>query len=72
MQGESENTISVRRPQPHTTNPWNEEEDEIVEDKMKEHIRPAFLLFKPATPTPSNKRLFSSFHRDTERQNTVY
>ena len=33
-QGESENTLSVQRPQPHTTNPWKEEEkeDKIVGD----------------------------------------
>ena len=29
--GESENTLSVQRPQPHTTNLWNQEEEE--EDK---------------------------------------
>ena len=28
----SENTLSVQRPQPHTTNKWKEEEDKIVGD----------------------------------------
>ena len=28
--GESENTPSVPRPRPHTTNPWKEEQDKIV------------------------------------------
>ena len=32
-QGESANTLSVRRPQPHTTNPWKEEKDKIVGEK---------------------------------------
>ena len=27
--GESENTQSIKRPQPHTTNPWKEEKDKI-------------------------------------------
>ena len=35
MPGESENTLSVRRPQLHTTNPWKEEKDKIVGDKKK-------------------------------------
>ena len=39
--GESENTLSVQRPQPHTTNPWKEEEEyKIVETKKKEQIMP--------------------------------
>ena len=32
---ESENTLSVQRPKPHTTNPWKEEEDKIVGDKKE-------------------------------------
>ena len=31
--GESEDTLSVQRPQPHTTNPWKEEKDKTVGDK---------------------------------------
>ena len=38
MLGESENTLSVQRPQPHTTNPWKEEKDKTVGDKKKEQI----------------------------------
>ena len=33
--GESENTLSVRRPQPHTTNPLKEGKDKIVGDKKE-------------------------------------
>ena len=33
--GESENTLSVGRPQPHTTNPLKEEKDKIVWDKKE-------------------------------------
>ena len=29
-------TLSVQRPQPHTTNPWKEEKDKTVGDKKKE------------------------------------
>ena len=29
-----------RRPQPHTTNPWEEEKYKIVGDQNKEQIRP--------------------------------
>ena len=53
---ESENTLSVQRPQPHTTNPWKEE-DKIVGDKKEraDHAnRKALALLKnPASPTPS-------------------
>ena len=38
--GESENTISMRRPKPHTTNPRKKEQWKIVEVKNKEQIRP--------------------------------
>ena len=38
--GESKNTLSIRRPQPHTTHPWKEEKENIVGDKKKEQIRP--------------------------------
>ena len=31
--GESEDILSVQRPQPHTTNPWKEEKDKTVGDK---------------------------------------
>ena len=33
--GESEDTLSVLRPQPHTTNPWKEEKDKTVGDKKE-------------------------------------
>ena len=33
-------TLSIRRPQPHTTYPWKEEKEKIVGDKKTEHIRP--------------------------------
>ena len=31
--GESKDTLSAQRPQPHTTNPWKEEKDKTVGDK---------------------------------------
>ena len=76
MPGESENTPSVQRPQPHTTNPWKEEEeDKIVGDKKEraDHVnRKAFaLLLQSASPTPSNTGSLRSFQRDTERGTKV-
>ena len=32
-------TLSIRRPQPHTANPWKEEKEKIEGDKKKEQIR---------------------------------
>ena len=68
--GESEDTLSVQRHQPHTTNPWKEEKDKTVGDKKE---RPDYanrkalaLLLKPASPTPSNTGPLRSFQRDRE------
>ena len=33
--GESENTLSLQRPQPHTTNPLKKEKDKTVRDKKR-------------------------------------
>ena len=33
--GESEDTLSVQRPQPYTTNPWKQEKDKTVGDKKE-------------------------------------
>ena len=68
-------TLSVQRPQPHTTNPSKEEEDKIVGDK-KERVDHAnrkamALLLKPASLTPSNMGSLRSFQRDTERGTKV-
>ena len=41
-------TLSVRRPQPHTTNPWKEEKDKIVVRDKKEradHVRGKYWLW---------------------------
>ena len=69
--GESENTLPVERPQPHTTNPWKEEKDKTVEDKKEraDHAnrKALALLLKPASPTRSNTGSLRSFQRDTER-----
>ena len=69
--GESEDTLSVRRPQPHTTNPWKEEKDKTVGDKKErtDHAnrKALALLLKPASLTPSNTGSLRSFQRDTER-----
>ena len=67
--GESKNTLSVQRPQPHTTNPWKEKEDKIVGDKKEraDHAnrKELALLLKPANPTPSNTGSLRPFERDT-------
>ena len=51
---ESENTISVRRPQPHTINPWKEEKDKIVGDKKERaghaNKKALAVLLKLASP----------------------
>ena len=65
--GVSEDTLSVQRPQPLTTNPWKEEKDKTVGDK-KERADHALswcrtLLLKPASPTPSNTGSLRSFQR---------
>ena len=69
--GESEDTLSVQRPQPHTTNPWKEEKDKTVGDKKEraDHAdrKALALLLKPVSPTPSNTWSLRSFQRDTER-----
>ena len=58
--GESENTLSVQRPQPQTTNPWKEEKDIIVGVKKERayhaNRKALALLLKPASPTQSNTR----------------
>ena len=70
MQGQaSERTLSIQRPQAHTTNPGKEKKEKIVGDKNKEQIRPTGSigeLLKPASPTPSNTGSLRSFQRDTE------
>ena len=54
----SEDTLSVQRPQPHTSNPWKEEKDKTVGDKKERadqaNRKALALLLKPASPTPSN------------------
>ena len=69
--GEGEKTLSVQRPQPHTTNPWKEEKDKTVGDKKEraDHAnrKALALLLKPASPTPSNTGSLRSFQRDTQR-----
>ena len=66
---ESENTLSVQRPQSHTTNPWKEEKDKTAGDKKEraDHAnrKALALLLKPASPTPSNTGSLRSFQRDT-------
>ena len=74
--GESENTLSVQRPQLHTTNPWKEEEeDKIVGDTKERSVhantKALALLLKPASPTPSNTGSLRSFQRDTKRGTKV-
>ena len=51
-------TLSVQRPQPHSTNPWKEEKDKTVGDKKEraDHAnrKALALLLKPTSSTPSN------------------
>ena len=61
---ESENTLSVQRPQPHTTNPWKEEDKKERADHANR--KALALLLKPASPTPYKGSL-RSFQRNTER-----
>ena len=69
--GESEDTLSVQRPQRHTTNPWKDEKDKTVGDKKEraDHAnrKALALLLKPASPTRSNTGSVRLFQRDTER-----
>ena len=64
-------TLSVQRPQPHTTNPLKEEKYKTVGDKKERaghaNRKALTLLLKPASPTPSNTGSLRSFQRDTER-----
>ena len=67
------NTLSVRRPQPHNTNPQNErrERQNSRIQKVSEqqaNKKALALLMKPASPTPSNTGSLRSFHRDTDQQ----
>ena len=76
---ESENTLSVQRPRPHTTNPWKEEKDKRVVDEKDKRVgdkkeradhadrKALALLLKPSSPTPSNTWSLRPFQRDTER-----
>ena len=72
--GESENTLSVRRPQHYTTNPWKEEKDKIVGDKKEraDHAnrKTLALLLKPASPTPSNTESLYKIVKKRHRNGT--
>ena len=77
MQGrERVRTLSIQRPQPHTTNPWKkEEEDKIVGDTIEradhDNRKALALLLKPASLTPSDTGSLRSSQRDTERGTKV-
>ena len=76
MQGrERVRTLSVRRPQPHTTNQLKAEKDRTVLDKKEraDHVnrKALALLLKPASPTPSNTGSLRLFQRETERGTKV-
>ena len=43
--GDSENNQLIRRPEPHTTNPWKTEKDKIVGDKNEGQIRPTRMYW---------------------------
>ena len=68
------NTLSVRRPQPHTTNQLKEEKDKIGDKKERAYHanrKALALLLKPASPTLSDTGSLRSFKRDTERGTKV-
>ena len=72
MQGREReiDTLSVRRPQPHTTNLFmKRRERKIVKEKKGEsnqaNKKALDLLLKPANPTPSKTGSTRSFQRDT-------
>ena len=72
MQGrERVRTLSFRRSQPHTTNPWKVEKDTIVGDKKEraEHAnrKELALLLRPSSLTPSNTGSLRSFQRASRR-----
>ena len=76
MPRESENTPSIQKPQPHTTNRWKEEEEDKIVGDTKERADRAnskalALLLKPVSPTPSNTGSLRLFQRDTERGTKV-
>ena len=53
---ESENTLSVQRPQSYTTNPWKEEDKTVgdIKERADNANRKALaLLLKSASPTPT-------------------
>ena len=76
--GESENTLLVQWPQPHTTNPWKEEKDKTVGDRKERadyaNREALALLLKHASPTPSNTgslRSFQEEHREGHKASAV-
>ena len=73
--GESEDTLSVQRPQPHTTNTWKEEKHKTVGDKKEkaDHAkRKALALFlKQASPTLSNTWSLRSFRREGHKASAI-
>ena len=68
--GESENTLSVPRPQQNQ--PMEGEEDKIVGDTKEradhENRRALGLLLKPASPTPSNTESLQDRSKETPRR----
>ena len=67
--GKRENTLTVQRPQPHTTNPWKEE-DKILgdtEERADHANRKAMaLLVKPAVTKIVSKR-----HRERHKGSAI-
>ena len=55
---EREHSISPKKTNPHTTNPWKEEKDKTVGDKKERadhsNRKAMALLLKTASPTPPN------------------
>ena len=58
--GESENTLSIRKPQPQTTTQKKEEIEKILKDKKITRFankKTLILLINQVVPSPSNSEL---------------
>ena len=71
---ERENTLSILRPQPHTTNLWEEKDKIEVDKKIGQATRKASaLLLNPDIPTPSNRvtKIVLKIHREGHKGSVV-
>ena len=62
VQGESKNTLSNRRPQPHATNPWKEESKKRFGEKRK--IRSGYDFFNVVLTNNQKISLFPIYNHN--------